>query len=87
MAIPTDFMIINELVISLLVQWKHIKDLVALAVSKVEGLLHFENINFKVGQITYINIILQRRMFILALPLRNILYFFKIDVMLILYPG
>jgi hypothetical protein len=47
MAIPIDFMIINEILISLLVQWQHIKDLVALAVSKVEGLLHFENINFE----------------------------------------
>jgi hypothetical protein len=37
---------INELM-SLLIQWGHIKNLVTFAISKVEGLLHFGHINFQ----------------------------------------
>jgi hypothetical protein len=54
MVIPIDFMIINKLLLSLLVQWQHIKDLVAFMVSKVEGLFHFENINFQ-GRADYMH--------------------------------
>jgi hypothetical protein len=51
-AIPIGFMIINELLLSLSIQWQHIKDLVTLTVSRVEGLFHFENINFE-GRVDY----------------------------------
>jgi hypothetical protein len=47
MAIPTSLMIINKFLLSSLVQWGHINDIVTLAISIMEGLLHFENINFQ----------------------------------------
>jgi hypothetical protein len=54
MAIPTSFMIINKLFLSLLVQQGHIKDLVTFMVSRVEGLFHFENINLQ-GKADYMH--------------------------------
>ncbi len=44
-------MIINELLLSLRVQWGHIKNL---TISKMEGLLHFENIKFQ-GKANYMH--------------------------------
>jgi hypothetical protein len=52
MGIPYDFMIISELLLIIPIQWGHIKDLVAFAVSRVGGLLHFENIHFQ-GRTNY----------------------------------
>jgi hypothetical protein len=47
MVIPNGFMIINKLLLFLPVQLRHIKDLVTFTISKVEGLLFFQNNNFE----------------------------------------
>jgi hypothetical protein len=54
MAIPFSFMIINKLLLSPPIQWRHIKDLVVFTVSRVKGMFHFENINFE-GRVDHIH--------------------------------
>jgi hypothetical protein len=82
LAIPIGFMIINELLLSLRIQWGHIKNL---KVSKVEGLFHFENINFQ-GKVNYMHQyhIVERDVHP-SLALGKHLYFSKIVVVLILF--
>ncbi len=45
---------INKLLMAFSIQWQYIKDLVAFTISIVEGLFHFQNINFE-GKADYMN--------------------------------
>jgi len=54
MGIPYGLKIINKLLLSLPVQWGHIKNLITLMISRVESLFHFENINFQ-GRADYMH--------------------------------
>jgi hypothetical protein len=81
--IPAHLICLQKLILSSLIQWKNIKNLVSLLVSSLKSLFHLQQSILLRVRLT--KIILQSGMFILVLCLGNILCFSKIFVLLNLF--